>query len=75
MRLIGTDDGLILTVADNGIGFDVDGKRSGVGLISMGERAEQVGGTLQVRSRRGGGTHVEVSVPFQPAPMEVSSVV
>jgi signal transduction histidine kinase len=75
MRLIGTDDGLILTVADNGIGFDVDGKRSGVGLISMGERAEQVGGTLQVRSRRGGGTHVEVSVPFRPAPMEVSSVI
>ena len=74
IRLMGNDDGLIMTVADNGIGFDVDGKRAGVGLISMGERAEQAGGTLQVRSRRGGGTHVEVSVPFRPAPMEVSSV-
>jgi len=74
IRLIGTDDGLIMTVTDNGIGFDVDATRSGVGLISMNERAEQVGGTLQVRSRRGGGTHVEVSVPFRPAPVEVSSV-
>jgi signal transduction histidine kinase len=73
--LIGPGDGLNMTDADNGIGFDVDGKRAGVGLISMGERAEQVGGSLQVRSRRGGGTHVEVSVPFRPAPMEVSSVI
>jgi signal transduction histidine kinase len=75
IRLIGTEDGLILTVADNGIGFDVDAARPGIGLISMSERAEQVGATLQIRSRRGGGTHVEVSVPFQTALMEVGRVI
>src|SRR5262249_8281587 len=62
-RLVGVDDRLVLTVADNGVGFDVDGARSGIGLMSMVERAEQVGGTVQIQSTRGGGTQLEVSVP------------
>ncbi len=72
IRLIGTEDGLVLTVADNGTGFDVDRSRVGIGLVSMGERAAQVGATLQIRSQRGGGTCVEVGVPSQRAHLKVS---
>ena len=75
IRLNGTEDGVDLAVADNGVGFDVDAMRPGLGLVSMGERAEHIGATLQIRSKRGGGTHVEVSVPFQPANMKMSSVI
>jgi two-component system NarL family sensor kinase len=62
-----------LEVTDDGRGFDIgvggfetrevraDG--SGYGMRSMAERAELVGGTLRVRSRRGSGTTVVVSVP------------
>ena len=62
IRLIGGPDTLVLTVTDNGVGFDVDAAHPGLGLISMSERAEQVGAELRIRSRRGSGTEVEVTV-------------
>jgi len=74
IRLTGIEGGVILTVTDNGVGFDVDTARQGLGLISMGERAEQVGGSFQIRSRRGEGTHIEVSVPLYADSMKVNSL-
>jgi signal transduction histidine kinase len=52
----------------------VDAVRQGIGLISMSERAEQVGATLQIRSRPGSGTQVVLNVPFQSETLKVSSV-
>jgi nitrate/nitrite-specific signal transduction histidine kinase len=51
-----------LEVADDGQGFDLDaaGTGGGMGLISMRERAERLGGTLQVISATGEGTKVKV---------------
>jgi signal transduction histidine kinase len=58
------EDGLRLTVSDDGAGFDPESKyRAGFGLISMRERAEALGGRLNLRSRPGAGTTVEVIVP------------
>ena len=51
VRLRGGPDGLTLIVTDDGAGFDVKavwGK--GLGLVSMAERVEAVGGTLDIRS-------------------------
>lgn len=62
----GNGDGLTLTIEDNGVGFDVDtawGK--GVGLVSMVERLEAIGGSLDIRSHPGGGTHLEARVPVR----------
>jgi signal transduction histidine kinase len=59
-------DGVTLEVLDSGTGFDVDDldHLSGrLGLASMHERAERAGGTLQVTSRRYGGTSVRVRLP------------
>ncbi|UCC86786.1 MAG: sensor histidine kinase [Anaerolineales bacterium] len=49
-----------LEVADNGIGFDPEAvsDRGGVGMLSMRERAERLGGSLSVLSAPGGGTRV-----------------
>ena len=58
--------GLCLRVVDDGRGFEVDGlapRRSGFGLVSMRERAEQLGGRLIVASRPGEGTRVELVLP------------
>ncbi|MFI6293830.1 GAF domain-containing protein [Nonomuraea sp. NPDC050790] len=52
---------LTLSVADNGHGFDQADSR-GLGLASMKDRAESVGGTLTVVSSRDEGTTVLVEV-------------
>ena len=56
-------------VADDGVGFDVasvlDGQsKRGLGLLGMRERANSVGGSCKIRSVRGEGTSVEVTVPI-----------
>ncbi len=66
MRLAVVADGLRLTVADAGPGFDpaaVRG-RGGLGLISMHERARLIGGALHIHSRPGASTTVVVDVPL-----------
>jgi PAS domain S-box-containing protein len=58
---------VILTVSDNGSGFDVAALFSEaiphLGMASMRERAESIGGRLSVESARGGGTRVIVEAP------------
>jgi signal transduction histidine kinase len=69
VHLHGEPEGLVLTVSDDGVGFDVDtawGK--GLGLISIGERIQAIGGTLDIRSSPGAGTTLTVQVPVAPAP-------
>ncbi|HKH72067.1 MAG TPA: ATP-binding protein [Vicinamibacterales bacterium] len=57
-------DKLTLTIIDNGVGFDVDTAwGNGVGLVSMIERLDAIGGSLQIDSRPGAGTRVTASVP------------
>jgi signal transduction histidine kinase len=61
----GGNDVLLLTITDDGRGFDVraaSGK--GLGLIGMRERVRAVGGTLEVVSRQGAGTRLDVAVPL-----------
>ena len=60
------EESLILTVEDNGRGFDSELSKShgGIGLSSMIERAEKIGGSLSIQSEPGAGTTVTVSVPL-----------
>jgi signal transduction histidine kinase len=69
VHLVGSPDRLMLTVTDDGIGFDVDALwESGLGLVSMKERVEAAGGTLEIRSGPDSGTRVEATVPSQMVP-------
>ncbi|MBT9554507.1 MAG: sensor histidine kinase [Myxococcales bacterium] len=52
-----------LEIADDGDGFDVKGRPSGYGLLSMRERARSQGGTLTVTSVRQHGTIVRALFP------------
>jgi signal transduction histidine kinase len=68
MHMTGGGNELALTIVDDGQGFDVAtawGK--GLGLISMAERLEAIGGTLEIRSQPGAGTRLELRVPFRVA--------
>jgi signal transduction histidine kinase len=66
VRLALGPPGLVLRVADDGAGFDLDapplrGRR--LGLASMRERAAALGGRLAIRTSPGRGTVVELEVP------------
>jgi PAS domain S-box-containing protein len=54
--------GLVLTVEDNGIGFNPDESRTGFGLEGMMERANLAGGWLDITSQKGSGTRITCKV-------------
>jgi len=60
----------IIEVVDNGEGFDLDktmsdkAARSSIGLITMKERAEMLGGNLAIDTAHGKGTRIFVKIPI-----------
>ena len=65
VHLAGSPIGLTLSVVDDGVGFDVEVMwAKGLGLVSMKERLEAIGGFLEIRSGPGCGTRVEATVPL-----------
>jgi signal transduction histidine kinase len=72
LGLTWSETSLLLTVQDDGNGFDVASALSrGVGLASMRERLESFGGTLSVTSSSAG-TRIDASLPLPPSALEVS---
>lgn len=68
VRLAEQDGGLVLVVGDDGLGIDPGRARRApleghIGLASCAERAEALGGHLDVASAPGAGTRVEVWLP------------
>jgi signal transduction histidine kinase len=66
-------DALELEIADDGRGIEA-GHRRGLGLVAMRERAELIGGVLQVLDSPSGGTVVRLRVPLPPAQAAAASV-
>src|SRR5213593_1511284 len=63
-----SNDNWVLHVTDDGIGFDLvkaARHKKSVGLLSMRERAELIGGSLQIQSTPGKGTAVTLLLPFE----------
>lgn len=58
-------EGLILRIADDGCGFDLEGDyESGIGLYSMQARSERYGGNMSIHSAEGSGTLIEFRWPL-----------
>lgn len=63
--LSGSSDRLTVTISDNGVGFDVEAAwRQGLGLLSMVERVEALGGSLEIHSSPGAGARLTASMPL-----------
>lgn len=69
ISLKGTGEQVVLTVIDDGIGFDPNSVRENalqtqhLGLLGMRERAELVGGSIKLTSQPGKGSQIQIIVP------------
>ncbi len=63
VRLRASNDMLSLEVEDHGRGLDAATERRGLGIVTMRERAELVGGVIEFRRPDAGGTLVRLTVP------------
>jgi signal transduction histidine kinase len=71
--LISEDETLVVTVRDEGVGFDPEAQSerdpgSGFGLFSLRERLEMVGGSLELTSRINGGVTAIIKAPLNRTP-------
>ena len=65
IQLRRTPAALLLAIEDDGVGFDQTSSPGGLGLAGMRDRAAALGGNLDIGARPGGGTRVQVEVPWQ----------
>jgi two-component system, NarL family, sensor histidine kinase UhpB len=64
IRLSGESAFIVLTIADNGVGFDVGRHRKGVGITNIISRTELFNGRVDIQSAPGEGCILSVSVPM-----------
>ncbi len=72
ISLARTEKDIVIAVEDDGKGFDMaslDGKAAkskGLGLFSIRERLNQIGGCLEIQSQEGKGTAITLIAPLNP---------
>nr|WP_288834994.1 tetratricopeptide repeat-containing sensor histidine kinase [uncultured Flavobacterium sp.] len=54
-----------LTIVDDGVGFNVNLKKKGIGLQNMISRAKECNGEFNVKSKKGEGTTITVVIPLE----------
>jgi ligand-binding sensor domain-containing protein/nitrate/nitrite-specific signal transduction histidine kinase len=68
VRMSISNESTSLEISDDGVGFERSARREsgGLGLAGMKERAEKLGGILDISSEPGKGTRLSVQVPVGP---------
>ncbi|MFD2941148.1 tetratricopeptide repeat-containing sensor histidine kinase [Flavobacterium notoginsengisoli] len=60
------NDDLVLTIEDDGIGFNTNKTKNGIGLHNIEYRATECRGTVTIKSAKGEGTILIVKIPIDP---------
>ncbi|HEY5688254.1 MAG TPA: ATP-binding protein, partial [Yeosuana sp.] len=55
---------ILLSITDDGSGFDVNKAKSGIGLKNINSRVNEINGEIRINSKKGEGTTVEIQVPI-----------
>jgi len=71
VRVRGTADALEVVIADDGVGFDPEGRPSGLGLRGIEERVRELEGTMTLRTAVGAGTTLTIRLPLGASSQEV----
>ncbi len=57
------DGTIVLTIRDDGVGFDVQEKKDGLGLKHIEERISQLNGSALIHSEKGSGVKISIMIP------------
>ena len=71
VTVTGHDDGLNVSVSDDGIGFDRALRRDGLGLRGLEERVKELDGHMTITSATGHGTRITMHLPLPVSMTEV----
>lgn len=63
IKVTRSDDHIVMTIRDDGKGFNPHAKQKGIGLNNMQKRAELLQGTFNLRTAIGHGCEITVTVP------------
>jgi PAS domain S-box-containing protein len=58
-------ENLVVTALDDGIGFNMEKVRRGLGLNSLETRVQSINGKLQIHTSEGKGTQIRINLPSQ----------
>jgi signal transduction histidine kinase len=64
IKLHYTTNNLVVSIEDDGIGFDVKKKSNGSGLSNISKRAQSIGGFATINSSKLTGTTVQINIPI-----------
>ena len=64
IRLSGEQDNIVLTISDNGVGFDLSRHRRGVGITNIISRVEMFNGWVDIQAAPGEGCTLTVGLPM-----------
>ncbi|SHE13578.1 Sensor protein vraS [Chlamydia abortus] len=65
IKLLQPPEGVRLSIRDNGVGFVLDEKKlASYGLVSMKERVNEIGGSMNVITAPNRGTRIEIRIPI-----------
>ena len=56
---------LVVKVLDDGVGFNVERSKSGIGIKNMKSRAKKIKGHIEIKSNTNQGTSIIIDVPFK----------
>jgi signal transduction histidine kinase len=70
VHVVEEDGSILITVRDDGTGFDPKGHTGGFGLLGMRERVELIAGRVFIDSEPGRGTVVRAELPALHRPSE-----
>lgn len=57
------NDSIVFKISDDGSGFEINSKKKGIGLQNMQVRANECEGNFSIKSKKGRGTIIVVTVP------------
>lgn len=63
VSLLVTDNNVMLTISDDGVGFDMENTKKGIGLSNISDRAELCNGTAVISAAPGKGCALKVIIP------------